>query len=61
MFWGDPWQRTKRLLFAPDSPIFREAKDRKAFLALAAETADGQPVLTSLRMLGTQHLVSADP
>lgn len=57
MFWGDTWLRTKRMLFAQDSPIFRDVEHRKAFLALAAESAGGKPVLaenflTHLRMLG---------
>jgi hypothetical protein len=57
MFWGDHWTRTKRLFFSPDSPIFRDAKHRTAFLSLAQESAATNPVvaenfLTHLRMLG---------
>lgn len=57
MFWGDQWVRTKRLLFSPESPIFRDAKHRMVFLLLAQESAATSPVvaenfLTHLRMLG---------
>lgn len=57
MFWGDRWTRTKRLLFAPDSPIYRDAKHREAFLRLAQESTTSTPVLADnfldhLRMLG---------
>jgi len=57
MFWGDHWTRTKRLFFSPDSPIFRDAKHRTAFLSLAQDSAATNPVvaenfLTYLRMLG---------
>jgi hypothetical protein len=56
MFWGDSWTRTKNLLFAPSSPVFKDATLRKAFFQLA-ETAASRPVvaenfLTYLRMLG---------
>ncbi len=57
MFWGDTWARTKRLLFAADSPVFRDMEHRKEFLTLAAESTAGKPILTEnfltyLRMLG---------
>lgn len=57
IFWGEQWIRTKRLLFSPASPIFRDAKHRTVFLALAQESATANPIvaenfLTHLRMLG---------
>jgi hypothetical protein len=57
MFWGDQWLRTKRLLFAADSPVFSAGEYREKFLALAGQSTPQNPVLaenflTHLRMLG---------